>query len=107
MPYKSKTPPIKLVLDKELFNQLLNMLDFNSQVQITDENFSIIADKLKKKLLNYSVPKLSDDVEFVEVRFFPNEASDIIWQLLIRTEKKDNIDDYFQVLLSNREKKRK
>ncbi len=107
MSYTSKTPPIKLVLDKELFNQLLNMLDFNSQVQITDENFSIIADKLKKKLLNYSVPKLSDDVEFVEVRFFPNEASDIIWQLLIRTEKKDNIDDYFQVLLSNREKKRK
>ena len=45
----------------------------------------------------------NDDIEFVDVRFFPNEASDMIWQLLLRAEKNDNVEDYYSKLIENRE----
>ena len=63
-------------------------------------------EKLKNKLLTYSVPRVNnDDIEFVDVRFFPNEASDMIWQLLLRAEKNDNVEDYYGKLIENREQK--
>ena len=66
----------------------------------------LIAEKLKDKLLTYSVPRTNDDgIQFVDVRFFPNEASDMIWQLLLRAEKNIDIDDYYSTLLQNRENK--
>ncbi len=56
-------------------------------------------------MLTYSVPKINDsDTEFVDVRYFPNEASDMIWQLLVRIEQ-ENIEDYYSILINNREKK--
>lgn len=103
MPHQTRTPSTKLTLDKNLYNQLLGILDMNIQMEIKDENFSVIAEKLKNKIMKYSVPRISDeDVEFVDVRFFPNEASDMIWQLLLRAEKNENTIDYYSTLLSNR-----
>ncbi len=103
MPHQTRTPSIKLTLDKNLYNQLLGILDINIQMNIKDENFSVIAEKLKDKIMKYSVPRINDeDIEFVDVRFFPNEASDMIWQLLLRAEKNANTNDYYSSLLSNR-----
>ena len=48
------------------------------------------------------MPKIYKDEEYVDIRFFPSEASDVIWQLLavIRT----NVDkDYYSTLIDNRE----
>lgn len=106
MAYQSRTPSVKLTLDKSLFNQLVSNLEYNRQLELEDENFSAIAEKLKNKLLTYSVPRTNDeDIEFVDVRFFPNEASDMIWQLLVRTEKNDIAEDYYSILINNRENK--
>lgn len=100
MSFQKRTPGIKLTLDKMLFNQLINALDFNIKVNVEDENLSLIANKLKEKLLKYSVPRISDDgVELVDVRFFPNEAADMIWQLLVLSDK-NNEADYYSILLN-------
>lgn len=101
MSHLTRTPGIKLTLDKDLFNQLLSVLDYNKNLNIEDENFSNIAEKLKDKLLRYCVPRTNDEgIEFVDVRFFPNEASDMIWQLLLRAEKNNNKEDYYSQLLT-------
>lgn len=104
MPHNTKIPPVKLTLDKDLFNKLLSILDSNIKMNIEDENYSVIATKLKDKLLSYSVPRVNEEnVEFVDVRFFTNEASNMIWQLLLRTEINDSEEDYYSVLLKQRE----
>ena len=100
MPHQTRTPSTQLSLCKDLFNQLVGILDFNIKMNIEDEKFSTTAEKLKNKLLN------NDDIEFVDVRFFPNEASDMIWQLLLRAEKNDNVEDYYSKLIENREQKK-
>ena len=106
MAYQSRKPSSKLVLEKELFNQLISILDKNIKVNIEEENFSKIAERLKDKLLVYSVPRTNESgINFVDVRFFPNEASDMIWQLLIQTEKSDEEEDYYSTLIKNRENK--
>lgn len=102
MPFR--TPGIKLTLDKALFNKLIYALDFNINLNVAEENLSVIATKLKDKLLKYSVPRLSaDNVEFVDVRFFQSEAADMIWQLLLLSEK-NNGEDYYSFLLNKNSK---
>lgn len=107
MAYQSRTPSVKLTLENELFNQLVSILNANSNIGLEEENFSQIAEKLKDKLLTYSVPRTNDDgIQFVDVRFFPNEASDMIWQLLLLAGKYIDVDnDYYSVLIQNRENK--
>lgn len=106
MAHQSRIPSVKLTLDKDLFNQLINILDYNSKLDINEENFSIIANRLKEKLLKYSVPRINDEnIEFVDVRFFPSEASDMIWQLLLRAEKHEVTSDYYSMLIVNHDSK--
>ena len=105
MSHEKRKPSVQLTLDKSLFNKLVSILELNSQANINDVNLSSIAEKLKKKMLTYSVPRVNElDTEFVDVRYFPNEASDMIWQLLVRIEQED-IEDYYSILINNREKK--
>jgi len=107
MAYQSRTPSVKLTLENELFNQLVSILNANSNIGLEEENFSQIAEKLKNKLLTYSVPRTNDEgIQFVDVRFFPNEASDMIWQLLLLAGKYIEVDnDYYSSLIQNRENK--
>lgn len=107
MAYQSRKPSVKLTLGNELFNQLLSILNANSNIGLEEENFSQVAEKLKNKLLTYSVPRTNDEgIQFVDVRFFPNEASDMIWQLLLLAGKNIDIDnDYYSTLTQNRESK--
>lgn len=102
MSYQTRTPSTKLTLDRNLYNELLGILDINIEMKIEDENFSTIAEKLKNKIMQYSVPRINEEgIEYVDVRFFPSEASDMIWQLLIRSEKNDSVKDYYSELLSS------
>ena len=109
MSWQTRDPSVKISLDKELFNILVGILDFNSQIKLDDESFSNTANKLKDKLLTYSVPRINDNgEEYVDIRFFPNEASDMIWQLLIRNESlDDNTKDFYSILINNREQRKK
>lgn len=105
MAHEKRKPSVQLTLDKTLFNKLVSMLELNIQANIDDENLSSIAERLKAKMLTYSVPRINDDdIEFVDVRYFPNEASDMIWQLLVRIEQEE-LQDYYSVLIKNRERK--
>lgn len=107
MSWQNRKPSIKVSLDKDLFNKLIGVLDLNIELNVDDENFSLIANKLKDKLLTYSVPKVNDKgEEYVDIRFFPNEASDMIWQLLIRNESIDNTEDFYAILINNREQRK-
>lgn len=108
MSWQTRDPSVKISLDKELFNILVGILDINSQIKLDDESFSNTANKLKDKLLTYSVPRINDNgEEYIDIRFFPNEASDMIWQLMIRNEPSNNDEDYYSILINNREQRKK
>jgi len=104
----NKVPSVKLVLGRNLFNKLLGILEFNENLKIEDENFSGVAKKLKDKILTYSVPKEKDEegVEYVDIRFFTKEASDMIWQLLSTTDRVNEDIDYYSILLKNKEEQK-
>jgi len=104
MPYSTRKPSVQLTIDTDFFNKLVSILNFNKSTNIDDENFSAVAEKLKNKLLRYSVPRVNDEgKEFVDVRFFPNEAGDMIWQLLAWGNDISIEEDYFSILKQNRE----
>ena len=104
MPYSTRKPSVQLTIDTDFFNKLVSILNFNNATNIDDENFSAVAEKLKNKLLRYSVPRVNDEgKEFVDVRFFPNEAGDMIWQLLAWGNDIEIQEDYFSILKQNRE----
>ena len=109
MTWGNKVPSVKLVLGRNLFNKLLGILEFNENLKIEDENFSGVAKKLKDKILTYSVPKEKDEegVEYVDIRFFTKEASDMIWQLLSTTDRVNEDIDYYSILLKNKEEQKK
>lgn len=107
MPYSTRKPSVQLTIDTDFFNKLVSILKFNNATNIDDENFSAVAEKLKNKLLRYSVPRVNDEgKEFVDVRFFPNEAGDMIWQLLAWGNDINIEEDYFSILKQNREDKK-
>lgn len=100
-----KTPSIRLTLNKELFNKLLSVLDNNINLEIENSDISKIAEKMKEKLLTYSVPRLDENnTEFVDVRFYPNEASNMIYQILVSNNKGDKNDDYYSILINQKRK---
>ena len=84
MSFKTKSPSSKLILE--------------------DENFSKIATKLKEKILTYSkiINFNNDSDDYVEIRFFPSEASNMIWQLLMKLDTINAEKDYFEVLKSRK-----
>lgn len=107
MPYSIRKPSVQLTVDITFFNKLVGILNFNESTNIQDENFSVVAEKLKSKLLRYSVPRINDEgKEYVDVRFFPNEAGDMIWQLLAWGNDINIEEDYFSILKKNREERK-
>ena len=89
---------------------LLDSPNYALMVRTTDlenNNFVETARRLKEKILTYSVPRTDEETgeTYVDVRFFPNEASGIIYQLLVTNRPKDDIEDYYSILLENRSKK--
>lgn len=107
MSWQEREPSVKINMDKTVFNVLVDILNYNSQIELPESDFADDAKRLKEKLLRYSVPKIEEDREYVDVRFFPREASDVIWQLLIMNRPKEDTEDYYSILLKNREERKK
>ena len=103
MAYQSRKPSTKITLSKELFNHLISLLDENINANIEEEKLSEMANKLKDKLLTYSVVRNDDDNSYVDVRLFPNESSAMILQLLKQIEPKELVEDYYSNLVKSRE----
>lgn len=107
MSFPDRTPGIKLILGSNLFNKLVGILDSNVKLGLETDDYSLIAERLKNKLLEYSIPRIDAEGQaWVDVRFFPKEASDMIWQLLLLAEKNNNEDDYFNILRTNYDMKK-
>lgn len=110
MAYQDRTPPVGINVDKEFFNILIQILVNNEKVKVDDTHK--YAKELKEKLLKFSVPYSDekDKKEMVRVRFYPNEASEMLWQLALGYVKLKPEADYHTVLLklreSNKEEKR-
>lgn len=102
MSYQKRIPPVKVELNIEKFNLLLEML--TRYTQMSNERVAQLAAKMKDKLLRYSIPRVDETEEtIVDIRFYPNEASEIIYMLVYNVNNIDINTNYFEVLQKVRE----
>lgn len=101
MAYNKRKPPIMVELTIDSFNLLIGYLS-----NIMEENKKDIAIKLKEKLLQYSIPNLTESDTFIVVRFFNQEASQLINLLIGYYNNKNDEINYYEMLLENRRKRK-
>ncbi len=106
MAYSKRIPPIKVKLNVDEFNKLVEIL--NNMIDYDDEKISKKSSKIKDKLLRYSVPIKEDDgTEMVDIRFYNNEITDLFYILFYGVEDIITIEtNYYDVLIRVREKLR-
>lgn len=105
MPYQKRIPPVKVELTIERFNYLIEILTRYSSDE--NERIKTLSTKLKEKLLRYSIPRETEEHEtFIDIRFYPNEASDIIYMLIVNAEEISVETNYYEMLLNTREAKK-
>ena len=92
-----KVPTIRLVVDKNYFNKLVNLADCKDE--LLDENIN--SNNLYDKLIKYSYLKENDSVE---LRLFPFEASQLILLLLCNIDDIEIKKNYYEELIQNRKK---
>ena len=104
MAYSKRIPPIKVKLNVNEFNKLVEIL--NNMIDFEDEKISQKSSKIKDKLLRYSVPiKENDGTEMVDMRFYNNEITDLFYILFYGVEDIITIEtNYYDVLIRVREK---
>ncbi len=98
MPYKRRIPPIKIELNQNSYNKLVECVNSKIKNDSIDKNLEII----KNKLLRYSIPY--NDIKNVEIRLYLSEAKELI-EILINSL--GNIEpqvNYYETLLKVREK---
>lgn len=98
MPYKRRIPPIKIELNQNSYNKLVECVNSKIINDSIDKNLEII----KNKLLRYSIPY--NDIKNVEIRLYLSEAKELI-EILINSL--GNIEpqvNYYETLLKVREK---
>ena len=98
MPYKRRIPPIKIELNQNSYNKLVECVNSKIKNDSIDKNLEII----KNKLLRYSIP--DNDIKNVEIRLYLSEAKELI-EILINSL--GNIEpqvNYYETLLKVREK---
>ena len=104
MPYSKRIPPIKIKLNVDEFNKLVEVL--NNMIDYVNERIAQKSSKMKDKLLRYSVPITEEDgTEMVDMRFYNNEITDLFYVLFYGIENMISIEtNYFDVLVRVREK---
>lgn len=104
MAYSKRIPPIKIKLNVDEFNKLVEVL--NNMIDYENERIAQKSSKMKDKLLRYSVPITEEDgTEMVDMRFYNNEITDLFYILFYGIEDMISIEtNYFDVLVRVREK---
>lgn len=104
MAYSKRIPPIKIKLEVDEFNKLVEVL--NNMIDYENERIAQKSSKMKDKLLRYSVPITEEDgTEMVDMRFYNNEITDLFYILFYGIENMISIEtNYFDVLVRVREK---
>ena len=101
MAYSKRTPPVKVILTIDMYNTLLEAIsknENNSDIEVVDE-----FNRLKEKILRYSIPFNEDGLQKVEVPFFIRESSSVIYQLIISYSNLQVTTNYYAILLKIRE----
>ncbi|MBQ8234439.1 MAG: hypothetical protein IJZ36_02500 [Bacilli bacterium] len=102
MAHAKRIPPIKIKVDIRGYNFLVEILSIHAERN--DERLSKKSGKLKDKLLRYAVPFETEDKEtLIDVRFYNNEAEDLIEILFSSIDEFEVSANYFEVLLKVRE----
>ena len=57
MAWGERKPIVGLTLDTTVFNVLVDILNYHSQLDLENNNFVETARRLKEKILTYSVPR--------------------------------------------------
>jgi len=99
MSFDKKLPPVKVKVGKKDFNKLLELIETATEIQ--DEDYNNKANKMKEKLMKYSFVHEFDEAE---LRLFPIEAEFIINLLLCYVKAMEIREDYYEKLVSNKEK---
>ena len=104
MAYSKRIPPIKIKLNVDEFNKLVEVL--NNMIDYENERIAQKSSKMKDKLLRYSVPITEEDgTEMVDMRFYNNEITDLFYILFYGIEDMISIEtNYYDVLVRVREK---
>lgn len=104
MAYSKRIPPIKVKLNVEDFNKLIETLE--NMIDCDNEYYSNKSSKIKDKLLRYSVPINDENEETkVDIRLYNNEIVDLFYILFYGIEDMISVEtNYFDVLLQVREK---
>ena len=106
MAYSKRIPPIKIKLNVDEYNKLLEILE--NMIDSDNENYSNKSSKMKDKLLRYSVPITEEDgTTIVDMRFYNNEIVDLFMILFYEIGNIPINTNYYEVLLSVREKIKK
>ncbi|MDO5002776.1 MAG: hypothetical protein Q4E39_00910 [bacterium] len=103
MPFQTKKPPIRIVVDIDTFNNLCELLTRASNTD--NEEISIQAKKIREKILQYSVPHTDENGETnIDIRYFNNEITQLIYILLCNVEHYSEYEmNYYEKLLITRE----
>ncbi|MDD4474934.1 MAG: hypothetical protein PHV95_03955 [Eubacteriales bacterium] len=92
---KSNLPSVRLNVYSEWFNVLMSVLEFNN-THISDDDISEEASQLMEKLFRYTrAVQDSKGEDCTDIRFYPNEASNVIFQLLVYASSNVKIDNRF------------
>lgn len=100
MAYRKRIPPIAVELTTTKYNLLMGYLS-----SINDEEQRVTAEKLKEKLLKYSIPYIAESDTFILVRFFNQEVVQLINLLINKINTEESGINYYEMLLENRNKK--
>lgn len=101
MAFQKKTPPIKIRLNINDFNKLVEVISIQSENENEDiKNNSV---RLKDKLLRYSIPFTNDDSVIIEIRFYPREIAEMFYVLFNGIEDVEVKTNYYDVLVKVRE----
>lgn len=99
MAHKDRTPGIKVSIAEDTFNKLVHILNLFTQVE--DKDIAYVAGNLKKKVLAYSVAIVDGENRYADLKFFPSEASNLIYLLLIIADNKYIGEKYFETLIND------
>jgi len=98
MAFEQKQPSIRATLTIEEYNKLIKLLTEIENITVDE-----IKEKgldIKNKLLRYSNPKDGK----VQTRFYPSQVEIILYFLLANSKQVEVTEDYYKLLVENKEK---
>lgn len=101
--HKTRKPNVRIILDKDGFNCLIQGLENNAANKYANEQTIDGADRITNKIRQYSRLFVDEENrECAEIRFFETEASELIWQFVFASSAEEPGDDFYAELKEKR-----